>query len=514
MLGQRELTLEDYAGILRRHWWQILIPVILVGLITYLVSLWLPNKYASEALVLVEQQSMPDNFVKPMITDELNQRLISLQEQVLSRSQLQPLIQRFDLYNASKSGVPMEELIDNLRESISVTPVRSDIGSPRTNGLPAFRISFEGDDPRLAQQICSELLNMFLKENLEDRSTKTQATTSFLSEQLAEAKRKLDEQDRLMAEFKSKNLSQLPGNEQANFTMIATLNSRLDAATQAITQAQQQKTYSESMLAQQLAQWKASQNSAQGDPLALEKQRDDMNMQLAALQARYTDDYPDVVKMKNSLAQLNKRIEQARIAQESGTGGTTTAAAAFEPKEIQQLRLQVRHAEDMVKNKTAEQDRLQRQIATYQARIQVSPAVEEGYKKVTRDYDSAQRFYDELLAKSKQSQIASDLERSPQSGGFRVMDPPNLPEKPTSPDRLMITFGGLGGGFALGMMITFLLEMKDKAIRSERDIEAFLKLPTLAMIPTVGDARNGNGRFHFLRRNKAAEEAEQEKVGV
>jgi polysaccharide chain length determinant protein (PEP-CTERM system associated) len=513
MLGQRELTLEDYAGILRRHWWQILIPVILVGLITYLVSLWLPNKYTSQALVLVEQQSMPDSFVKPVITDELNQRLISLQEQVLSRSQLQPLIQRFDLFNASKSGVPMEELIETLRESISVTPVRSDIGSPRTNGLPAFRISYEGEDPRLAQQVCSELLNMFMKENLEDRSTKTQATNSFLSEQLAEAKRKLDEQDRSMAEFKSKNLSQLPGNEQANFTMIATLNSRLDAATQAITQAQQQKTYAESMLNQQLSQWKASQNSAQGDPLALEKQRDDMNMQLAALQARYTDDYPDVVKMKASVAQMNKRIENARASQGSGTA-TTTATAAFEPREIQQLRLSVRQTEDLIKNKTAEQDRIQRQIGSYQARIQVSPAVEEGYKKVTRDYESAQRFYDELLAKSKQSQIASDLERSPQSGGFRVMDPPNLPEKPTSPDRLMITFGGLGGGFALGMVITFLLEMKDKAIRSERDIEAFLKLPTLAMIPTVGNTPNGNGKFNFLRRNKGTEEVEHEKVGV
>jgi polysaccharide chain length determinant protein (PEP-CTERM system associated) len=514
MLGQRELTLEDYAGILRRHWWQILIPVILVGLITYLVSLWLPNKYTSEALVLVEQQSMPDSFVKPVITDELNQRLISLQEQVLSRSQLQPLIQRFDLYNASKSGVPMEELIDTLRESILVTPVRSDIGSPRTNGLPAFRISYEGEDPRLAQQVCSELLNMFLKENLEDRSTKTQATTSFLTEQVAEAKRKLDEQDRLLAEFKSKNLSQLPGNEQANFTMIATLNSRLDAATQAITQAQQQKTYAESMLNQQLAQWKASQNSAQGDPLSLEKQRDDMNMQLAALQARYTDDYPDVVKMKASIAQMNKRIKDARASQESGTP-SSTATTSFEPREIQQLRLSVRQADDLIKNKTAEQARIQRQIDGYEARIQVSPIVEEGYKKVTRDYESAQRFYDELLAKSKQSQIASDLERSPQSGGFRVMDPPNLPEKPTSPDRLMITFGGLGGGFALGMVITFLLEMKDKAIRTERDIEAFLKLPTLAMIPTVGNATNGNGRFGFLRRNSNKEaEVEHEKVGV
>lgn len=513
MLGQRELTFEDYTGILRRHWWQILIPVVVVTVLTFVVSLWLPNKYTSEALVLVEQQSMPDAFVKPVISDELNQRLISLQEQVLSRSQLQPLIQRFDLYNASESGAPMEELIDEFRQAVDVTPVRSDIATSRTNGLPAFRISFEGDDPRQAQQICSELLNMFLKENLEDRSTKTQATTSFLTDQLAEAKRKLDEQDRLMAEFKSRNISQLPGNEQASFSMIATLTARLDAATQAIIQAQQQKTYAETMLNQQLAEWKASQNSAQGDPQTLEKQRDDMNMQLAALQARYTDDYPDVVKLKASLAQINKRIEQARAAQASGDSSTQTAA--FEPKEIQGLRLALRHADDLVKNKTAEQERLQRQIASYQARIQVSPNVEEEYKKLTRDYDAAQRFYDDLLAKSKQSQIASDLERSPQSGGFRVMDPPNLPEKPTSPNRLMIAGGGLAGGFAIGLMITFLLEMKDKAIRSERDIEAFLKLPTLAMIPTVGEPTNGNGRFKFLKRKKVIEEsAEHEKVGV
>jgi polysaccharide chain length determinant protein (PEP-CTERM system associated) len=456
---------------------------------------------------------VPDSYVKPVVNDELNQRLISLQEQIFSRSQLWPLIQRFDLYNASKNTQASEELIEKLRNDITVTPVRSDMPAARTNGLPGFYISYANQDPRIAQQVCSEILNMFLKENLESRSRITQDTTSFLTQQVQEAKRKLDEQDRLLADFKQKNISQLPGNEQANFSMIAALNSRLDAATQSILQAQQQKTYTESMLSQQLAQWKASQSSTEGDPMMLQKQRDDMNTQLASLQARYTDDYPDVVKMKAAIAQLDKRIEDARKAPE--TADTSNNKTAFEPKEIQQLRLAIRQADDLIKNKTAEQDRLQRQISSYQARIQVSPVVEENYKKLSRDYESARQFYDDLLAKSKQSQIATDLEKTPQSGGFRVMDPPNLPEVPTSPNRALITMGGLGGGIAIGLLITFLLEMKDKAIRSERDIEAFLKLPTLAMIPMVGDGANGNGKFNFLRRKKKHEELhEHDKVGV
>jgi uncharacterized protein involved in exopolysaccharide biosynthesis len=316
----------------------------------------------------------------------------------------------------------------------------------------------------------------------------------------------------MLADFKSKNISQLPGQEQTNFTMIATLNSRLDAATQAIVQAQQQKAYAESMLSSQLAQWKASQNSADGDPQVMQKQRDDMNAQLAALQARYTADYPDVVKLKASIAQLDKRIADSRNSQQTSDNSNTKQA--FEPKEIQQLRFAVRQADDQIKNRTAEQERLQREMSSYQARIQISPVVEENYKKLTRDYESARQFYDDLLAKNKQSQIATDLERSPQSGGFRVMDPPNLPEKPTSPNRMVITAGGLGGGFALGLLITFLLEMKDKAIRSERDIEAFLKLPTLAMIPEVGDAGKKTVKLRLRKRGAVEEQVEREKVGV
>jgi len=409
-----------------------------------------------------------------------------MQEQILSRTRLQPIIDRFGLYRKDVGKVPMEELLDRMRKNTSVKPVQGEFAA-RASGLPGFYISFTSDDARTAQLVCAQITSMFMDENLRAREQQAQGTTDFLHGQLTEAKGHLDEQDAKLAEFKEKFINQLPGSEQTNLSMLASLTTRLEAATQAVAQAQQQRTYLEALLAQQEAAFRQSESSngsgASASSDELQKRREALYSELAALEARDTPDHPDVIKTKNSIAKLNAQLAQPETVRPEPRPGINKV----EPKEIQQLRLSVQLAGDTLRTKTADRDHIQGDIRQYEARVQLSPKVEEEYKHLTRDYQSAQAFYDDLLRKSQQSEMSTDLERKQEGEQFRVMDPANLPERPTFPNRPLFAGGGFILGLALGVGLVLLYEYRDKTLRSELDVLAGLKLRTLAMLPDIDE---------------------------
>jgi polysaccharide chain length determinant protein (PEP-CTERM system associated) len=498
MLGHRQLGFDDYLEILRKRWWIILIPAILGCSGVYLYSLSLANQYTSRTLVIVEQQKVPDSYVKSVDSGDIGERLGTMQEQILSRTRLQPIIEKFDLFKTQKGKVPMEDLVDGLRKSIIVMPIKS-LVSTREGDLPGFSISFTGNDPRLTQQVCSEILSMFVEENLQLREQRAEGTTDFMKSQLTLAKKDLDAQDAKLADFKRKYIGSLPGNEQADINMVSAYGSQLDAVTSQLTRLQQDKSYMESMLAQQLLAWQTSQKTSGGigEPHqdALERQLADLQSQLVSLKARYTDDHPDVVKMEDAIAALKKKIEdnQAR-AQDKTPKGSETATTTTEPQSLQQLRLQIHQADVLIKEKTREQARVRGQLSMAQGRLSMSPGVEEQYKQLTRDYQTALNLYNDLLAKKNQSEMATSLERAQQGEQFRVMDPPNLPEKPSFPNRPAFAGAGLGAGLALGVGLTLLIELRDKNLRTENDVEQFLGLPALALIPVIGDGKGKKDR--------------------
>jgi polysaccharide chain length determinant protein (PEP-CTERM system associated) len=381
-----------------------------------------------------------------------------------------------------------------------------------------FIISFTAENPRLAQQVCSEITSMFIEENLKKQQDVAQGATDFLANQLDEAKRKLDEQDSKLAEFKSKYMGQLPEQEQANMSMINTLTSQLEAVNQQLGRAQQDKTYLDTMLAQQVATLKSAQGSpaaAIANPKDLEVQIAQLQSQLTTLESRYTPDYPDVVKARHQLEQLQAKQEaQNKAAAAVEAAPKATAPSGPEPKELVQLRLQIKFLDQSIKEKTAEQARLQNAIRSYQAKIQLAPSVEEQYKALTRDYATAQQFYNQILAKKTESEMATDLQRRQQGEQFRVMDPPNLPERPTFPNRPMFALFGGVFGLAIGGGIGFLLEFRDRSIRTERDVESALQLPTLALLPVVGEEPENEedqpSRWKIWKRNRHDHEHKDE----
>jgi uncharacterized protein involved in exopolysaccharide biosynthesis len=303
-----------------------------------------------------------------------------------------------------------------------------------------------------------------------------------LSQQLVDAKAALDDQDAKLAAFKSHYSGSLPDEEQTNLNLLTGLTSQLDAATQALARGQQDKSFAESMLSQQVASWQASQTGH--NPATLEQQLIALQTQLASLQARYTDDYPDVIKTKADIAVLQKKMAESENANAS-KGSSKDFKTAVEPAQIQQLRAQVHGYDQVIAEKTKEQEKIKEQIGLYQSRIQSSPGVEQQYKELTRGYQTALDSYNDLLKKRQESSMATQLEHDQQGEQFRVLDPANLPDKPSFPNRPLFALGGLGGGLALGLGLTFFIEMKDSSFKTERDVEVALQLPVLAMVPAI-----------------------------
>jgi polysaccharide chain length determinant protein (PEP-CTERM system associated) len=427
------------------------------------------------------------------VTEDLSGRLASMKEQILSRSRLQPIIERFNLF--ANSGLSMDDRIDRTRKNIGIAPIQSEIA--RTNGLPGFFISFKASDPRTAQLVCGEIQSLFVSENLSDRAASAAGTTDFLKGQLADAKAKLDEQDAKLRKFQQTYVGKLPGAESSNINMLTTLNTQLDATTQALARLEQNKSYVESMAA--LQQNQASQMGEHGaTPQGRQGELQQLQAQEADLTSRYTDDYPDVVSVRRKIRELREQIANA-------PAPVAATATAPTPKPVDsiaalQLRTQLRSMDQEIAMKKRDQASIQSQLHLYQERVASSPEVEEEYKSITRDNQTAQTFYDELLNKIQTATMAANLEKRQQGEQFRVMDEPNLPESPSSPKRPVYVAGGLAAGLFLGLLIVGTLEYLDTAVRSERDIWAFTNLPTLGVIALIGEPEEVKSRRRWFRR--------------
>jgi polysaccharide chain length determinant protein (PEP-CTERM system associated) len=480
-MTQRELAPSDYLAMLRRHWVLILILAVIGPPIGYGISKTLPNRYKSTTLVLVEQPSVPTDFVKPVDTTDINERLASMQQEILSRTRLEPLIHQYGLFQSDINKVPIDDLVARLQKAIEVTPVLP-MAETRASNLPGFFVNVTLDDGRTAQEICTTVTSMFIAENLRRRQTQSEDTTQFLSQQLTEAKANLDAQDAKLAAFKSHYMGALPDEEQTNLNLLNGLTSQLDAASQALARAQQDKTFVQTMLSQQQASWEASKTGQ--SPETMDQQLSALQTQLASLKARYTDDYPDVIKAKADIDALQKKIAE-NDTQKAATDPDKTPKPTVEPAQITQLRAQIHTYDQVIAEKAKDQEQIKQQIKMYEARVQSSPAVEQQYKELTRGYQTALESYNELQKKHDASAMSEALEHKQEGQQFSVLDPANLPEQPSFPNRPLFALGGLGGGLALGIALTLFMELQNTSMRSERDVEFALHLPVLAIVPAI-----------------------------
>src|SRR5215472_10763912 len=489
MVRNGEFTTADIKRVLRKHWWIVPACALGFGTIGVLVAMQLPKKYTSQTLVLVARPAVPEEYVKPVVTEDLTQRLASMKGEILSRTRLQLVVEKFNLYAEDRPKLHMEDLIERLRAAIVITPLEAMPGIQYAN-LPGFSVNVTFNNPQLAQQICTEITSMFMEQDARDIDDKAKRTTSFISQQLDEAKSKLDEQDAKLAEFKRQHIGLLPEEDQRNLGILGSLNGELDATTQAMTRTQQDISFNETLLSQQEASWKASQKGE--NPESLEDQLHARQEKLTILRSQYTEAHPDVVKLKGEIEDLKKKIEDAPNSNEA-----PRSTKSKEPPQLQQLRVKIQQAESTYDDLVKRQAKVQDQIKVVEGHIEASPMVELQLKELMRNYQTAQDFYNDLLRKSETTVMSSQLVHQQQGEHFSVLDPPSLPTSPSFPKMLNFAGGGFGGGGVLGLIILYLLMAMDKTLHTEREVEAYLKLTVLTSVPVL-EALGSSGALKQL----------------
>lgn len=502
MIANRELGMDDYIAIARRRISWLLISALIAPLLGFLISFAVTPKYTSRSVLLVEGQMVPSGYVKPIVTERVSDRMTTLEQNVLSRSRLQTLVSRLGL---ARKGHSADDIVDQIRTNVSVTEAdlgksQSPPGTPYerrgpggTADVAGFNVNYTTDNPRDAQQVCAEITSLLLAENVELREQVARSTTDFLSRQLEQAKQNLDELDTKLSQFKVQHFGRLPGDADSNLKMVMSLDAQLDAITQNVSRLQQDKSYAEMLLSQELAAWKSAESSPNFPTLRQQLLR--LQNQLVILQTRYTNDFPDVIKTKKEIEQLQAKLKQINSdAEKSDAERDATVpreGARLEPPEIMRLREQIHRSEGAIDRATSEQAQVQKQIDLYQSRLALSPEIEEEYKQLTRDNVTAHNIYDELLTNKSNAEIQTEMERNQEGEQLKLMDPANLPNAPSFPVRWVFALYGLGAGLGIGLCIAIWLELKDKAIRDEADVVAALELPMLGSVPWVGIENRG-----------------------
>ena len=438
------LTVQDYWHILLRRRWWLIGSLFVCWLVAWGASRLLPSVYRSETLILVEQQKVPEQYVVANVTIDLQEQLQSMTQQILSRTRLERIIEKFHLYTRQRQRLGPDGLVDQMRKDIQIQLVEA----PGKSGqLTAFRIIYSAPTPALAQQVATQLTSLFIDENIQEQSQRAENTTDFLSSELNTARQSLAEQEGKVKQFKSHYLGELPSQMDANVHILAGLQERYHNFAQAVNRAQEQRLYMQSLLSQYRAVRTGSDTDANTLP-ALERELSKMRADLDDMQTRYTPKHPDVIRLKGLIAKTEKLKSdiEARVATpqpDQAERLPTNASELQAMAPMLQLEGQLKANEREVEDARREMQSLQTQIAAYQSRLNLTPIREQQLTDLTRDYEQSKNNYDSLLKKQMQSQLATNLEKRQQGKGFRIIDPPSLPHKPYSPDRVKFSLLGL-----------------------------------------------------------------------
>jgi succinoglycan biosynthesis transport protein ExoP len=497
-----------YLGIVRRRHLQFLIPLFLGWALVWGASWVLPPRYESSTLILVEQPTMPKDYVTPNVNDDLQARMQSITQQILSRTRLLRIINAMNLYAGGGRKPPTpDDKVDHMRKDIEIELVKN-----ARDTITAFNVSYTSRDPRLAQQVTSELTNLFINENLEVRQQESEDTTKFLEAQLESARKTLADQEDKIREFKGQHVGELPTQVGSNLQILAGLQSQLQTEEDALNTAKQQRVYLETLV----NQYRSLQGSPKGEAggalqglPAVDAELDKLRAQLADLSSHYTDRHPDVRKVKEQIAKTEKIRDQlvadlkakasAPQADPNAANATPDAADMRDPSSpLVQLQGQLQANRVEIANREHSVADLKTKVVDYQARLNQEPVREQQLSDLTRGYDQSKANYDELLKKKNGSAMATSMELLQQGERFSIIDPPSLPLKPNFPNRLKFCGIGLGVGLALGALVAGAFEMMDDRIYDQKELQKLLPVAVISEIPAIvveADERNERQRL-------------------
>jgi polysaccharide biosynthesis transport protein len=473
---------EYWAIVLRRKWW-ILGPLFFGWLIVFASAWFLPPRYVSESTILVEPPKVPSKLVEPNVQVDLADRVQSMSTQVLSRTRLLGLIARFHLYPGY--AFSPDDQVEKMRDDVKMDLIQGESGISGKAELLAFRISYKAPNAEVAQKVTIALTSFFVDENVRASQEQSEATTLFLDSQARAMGQQMQDAEAKLRAFKAEHDGTLPEQLDSNIHILNGLQQQLQAAETARERALQQQTYLNAMQ----NQYQSMSDSAIV-PSNIDKELEGAQTNLAAMQARYTDDYPDVKKLKETIAALEKlKKDMAAQAREDVASDNATTSQIQAGMPILQLKTQMKVNRAELDQANQQLQRLQQAANVYQARLNATPGVQAEMEDIMRDHDNMQKAYSDLLSKKQESALATSLEMRQEGAQFRIIDPPSLPDKPQFPDRFKFSLAAIGVGIAMAILFGFGAEFLDDRIRGEQALADATSLPVLAEIPALPTAR-------------------------
>jgi polysaccharide chain length determinant protein (PEP-CTERM system associated) len=503
MLPGRQLSPSALMRALVQWRWLVIIPAVLGLICGLLASRFLPSLYRSDALIQVVPQRVPESYVSATVTEGVEERLRAISQQVLSRTQLEKLVTDFNLFPGERGTLPMEDVIQQMTSRVTIQPVVGTRGGQRGNDSEAFRIAFDYEDGATAQKVVERLASFFIDTNARERGTQAEQTSAFLEAQMADARTRLEAQELKLKDFRERNAGRLPTQAQANMQAIQNAQLSLQAAVESLARDKDRKLILEQLLNDAVADSEATASTSPGasaDPMtgapagATPAQRlEAARTALAQMETRLSPKHPDVSRMKRLIEDLEKQAESASLQRPLGGDDTAgerplSADDARRRDRIRQQRVELEALDRQIVFKTSEERRLRGVIAGYQSRLEAVPGVESEWVALSRDYETLQASYRELLSKSENSRMAASLEQRQIGEQFRILDPPRVPQKPFKPNRRQINTMGAAAGLGLGLALVGLMFFADSTVRSEADVTGAVDLPVLVLLPYVTTA--------------------------
>ena len=481
---------QHYVEIVRRRRLLFMIPLFAGWLAVWGASWVLPPRYKSGTLILVEQPTMPKDYVVPNVSENLQERMQSITQQILSRSRLLHIVEEQGLYSKDRARLSPDEIVDRMRKSIDIELVRG-----ADNRISAFNIYYTASNPTVAQQVTSSLTYLFINENLEVRQQESEGNTKFLETQLDTTRRGLEEQEEKIREFKAQHIGELPSQLNSNLQILGGLQSQLQAQSEALNTTKQQRVYLET-LSNQYRALRPSSKDTESPKMGLaeiDEQLEKLNEELRGLSSTYGEKYPEIRRVKDLIAKTQAQRDQilaglkGKDKPQADAGGLAAGSGERDPVSLAQLRGQLQANQSEISNRERTIAELTARINDYQARLNQEPIREQQLADLTRDYDQSKLSYDELLKKKNGSAMATRMELLQQGERFRVIDPPSFPLKPSFPNRLKFCGIGLMVGLALGVGTVSAIEVLDDRVYSEAELKKLLPVAILSEIPAIVD---------------------------
>jgi polysaccharide chain length determinant protein (PEP-CTERM system associated) len=509
--SKKTYTIDEYIEILYRRMWYIIIPFIIIIIAGGAYTVVAPRQYKATTTILVSPQRVPEAFIPTTVTSQIEERLQSIAQEVMSRTRLEQIISELRLYEKEQKNKSKEEIVELMRSDIKITlPTKKD-----EKGY--FSITYVGLDPSTVTTVANRLASLFIEENLKIREQQAVGTTEFLESELTMAKAKLDEMETAVTKYKRRFMGELPEQRDTNLKILEQLQGQSQKVGESLRAAQDRKLYIQKQLSDmemsisstgregyakdsrllysEKSQYPGRSGAAlEPDPLKmLERQKESLTAQFEELKARYTANHPDVIVTKKRLADLETKIKDTEKTMKAGSatqkdGGGDDKQNLYDYRKdprYNELKNQLAMTDIEIKRLEDEEKYLSRQIGAYRARIEQIPSREQDMSALMREYASTKMTYENLLKKSQSAQQSENLEKRQKGEQFRVIDPARKPEKPFSPNvpkSLLITlFAAFGAGFGLA----FFREQMDRSFHDAGDIEIALGLRVLATIPKI-----------------------------